>query len=320
MKAHELLSREEMQYFVRPSNLRGWQAVLTTWGIIAGSFLLLAFYPNALCCFIALILLGGRILALAILMHDASHYSLFKSRWLNDWVGEWLCAAPVWQDLRRYRKHHMAHHQFAGTEMDPDKSLVTGFPISRASLLRKILRDLSGISGLKRVYGLLLMDFGFIEYTVANDVRPISQLGRAKWTVLKAGLKNLYPVVLMNLAIFMLLFACHHPWFYGIWVLAYLITFSLIVRIRSIAEHACTDAGLDPLLNTRATYASPFARLTVAPHHVNYHLEHHLIMITPSFLLPKLHQVLKNRGALRNAHLAKNYLEVLRIATTASKQ
>src|SRR5690606_3120686 len=100
------------------------------------------------------------------------------------------------------------------------------------------------------------------------------------------------------------------------WIVAYLTTFSLIIRVRSIAEHACTQLDADPIKNTRTTYANPIARVTFAPHRVNYHLEHHLLMSIPYFQLPHFHRLLKERGALDSANIAENYWKVMKIATT----
>lgn len=315
MKVTEVLTREEINAFIEPSNLRGFLAVATTWAMIATSFVLVAHWPSVFTIFVALVILGGRHLALAILMHDTSHYSLFRTRWLNDGIGSWLCAYPTWQDLKRYRKYHLRHHRFSGSPEDPDLSLIKGFPVSRASLLRKFLRDLVGVTGIKRVYGLILIDFGFIEYTVAADVRPLSQKGRTWFGILHTGAKNLYGLMFTNLSLFLVLLALGHPKLYLLWIGSYLTFFSVFVRIRSIAEHACTEMNLDPLKSTRTTHASLLARVTVAPHRVNYHLEHHLMMTVPYFRLPVLHRLLKKRGALKQAFVAKNYFEVLKLAS-----
>lgn len=316
MKITEILSRDEMNALAKPSNVRGFLALATTWGMIGGSFALVTWTPSFLTVLIALIILGGRHLALAILMHDASHYSLFRTRSLNQWIGSWLCAYPTWQDLTRYREHHLRHHLYAGNEKDPDVSLIEGFPLTRASLVRKFIRDLTGISGIKRIYGLLLMDLGYIGYTVAADVRPIPQEGRTVLDVLKTGAKNLKGVLITNSALLGILSVLGHPELYLLWVVSYLTFFSLFVRIRSIAEHACTDRDLDPFRSTRTTEANPLARVTVAPHYVNYHLEHHLLMTVPNFRLPVLHRILKEKGILdKGAYYARGYLEVLKIST-----
>jgi len=305
----------DLKKFHEVSDLQGFLAVATTWAMITGSFALVAYLPNPITVLIALVILGGRHLALAILMHDASHYSLFKTKKLNDWIGSWICSYPTWQDLKRYRKHHMDHHLYAGSEKDPDVSLVRGYPTTRASMARKLFRDAIGITGLKRVYGLLLMDFGFITYTASAESKRIPQEGRALSNVIATGIKNLYGVVITHLILYWILRASGHPHLYWLWVISYFTTFSVFVRIRSIAEHACLEMDLDPMKCTRTTYASPLARVTVAPHHVNYHLEHHLYMGIPSFRFPELHRKLKESGALKNAHIAQNYLQVLTLSS-----
>src|SRR5262249_37130247 len=137
---------------------------------------------------------------------------------------------------------------------------------------------------------------------------------------LPVAFKNLRGVVLTNLVLFAVLALAGKPWLFGLWVVSYLTTFSAIVRIRSIAEHACTQMDLDPVKNTRTTAASWFARVTVAPHRVNYHLEHHLLMTVPYFKLPKFHRLLRERGALQGAYVSLGYLEVLKTASSASPQ
>ncbi|MEW6056274.1 MAG: fatty acid desaturase family protein [Bdellovibrionota bacterium] len=314
MKITTVLQKNEIQELTQASNLRGFQAVVTTWAMIAGAFCMVAIYPSPFMVLGALVILGGRHLALAILMHDCAHYSLFRTRILNDILGRWVCAYPTWQDLKRYRVHHMDHHKHAGSGKDPDLSLIKSFPISKSSYVRKILRDLSGISGLKRIYGLVLMDLGLIKYTVAADVQRLDQKGRTVKQVFREAFGNLHGVVITNVILWGVLYSLGHPWLYLLWVVSYLTTFSVFVRIRSIAEHAYTLEGLDPLKNTRTTLANFLARITVAPHRVNYHLEHHLLMTVPYFNLPRLHSVLKERGALKGAFLSQGYLEVLQAA------
>lgn len=316
MKLTDFLSADEIKSLVQASDFRGFLAVATTWIMITGCFVLVAFYPNPLTILLSLIILGGRHLALAILMHDASHYSLFRTRSLNDLIGSWICAYPTWQDLSQYRKHHLRHHRFTGTPEDPDLSLVRGFPTTKASLARKFLRDLFGISGIRRIYALFLMAFGYIEYTVAADAHWIPQTGRTKWDILKTGVKNLFGVFITNLFLFAILAWARHPELYLLWIVSYLTFFSLFVRIRSLAEHAMTEMVSDPMKNTRSTQANPLARITVAPHRVNYHLEHHLLMTVPYFKLPYFHRLLKERGGHVGSHQAENYRHVLKLTVS----
>lgn len=316
MKVSEILSRDEIQDLIRPSDGRGALAVLTTWAMIAGSVALVGLHPAVWTVLLALVILGGRHLALAILMHECAHYSLFRTRRLNDLVGAWLCAFPTWQHLARYRVHHIAHHQHAGTALDPDLDLVTSYPVTPGSLARKLLRDLVGLTGLKRVYGLVLMDLGYIRYTVSSRVEKLDVSGRT-WTQAVAGAAGyLHGVIITNALLFGVLLAFGKPWLYLLWIGSYLTTFSVFIRIRSIAEHACTVQDADPYTNTRTTQANWLARITVAPHRVNYHLEHHLLMTVPYFKLPKMHALLAGRGGLAGAFTASGYGEVLKIAVS----
>lgn len=311
------LSAAEIRELTTASDARGLLAVATSWGMIAASFALVGLHPRWWTIVIALIVIGGRQLGLSILMHDAAHRSLFRSRRLNLVVGQWLCAAPVWSSLARYREHHLQHHAHTNEARDPDLALVAPFPISRQSLARKFARDLCGLTALKRVIALLAMDLGLLEYTASVTTSRIDQRGRSALDVITCGLRNFGPVLLTNLALGLLLRATGHPELYLLWLGAYFSSFSLVLRIRAMAEHACTHATTDPFFNTRTTAANLAARLTVAPHAVNYHLEHHLLPTVPLHALARMHALLRQRGALDGCHLSSSYRQMLRIITTA---
>lgn len=312
MKAKDLLAPDEIRAFTQRSNWAGARAILVNWAMIAASFALFAARPSPLTFVVAVVIIGGRQLALAVLMHEAAHRTLFRSQWLNDVLTDWLCARPVWVDVARYREHHLAHHAHAGTDRDPDRSLVTPFPVTRGALARKVLRDLLIVSGVKRVVGLVLMDSGRIVYAVSGDVRWLPRQGLGHH--LGLFFRNAGPAIVTNLALFGVLFALGHPWAYATWVAAWLTTYGLFLRIRSMAEHACLEGGRDPLKNTRTTHASWLARLTVAPHEVAFHLEHHLLPTVPYFRLRALHARL--RPHMPAEALAASYLAVLKIVTT----
>ncbi|HVH97482.1 MAG TPA: fatty acid desaturase family protein [Enhygromyxa sp.] len=318
----DYLDAAEIRELTTASDAHGFAALLTTWMMIAASFAVVAWHPSVLTVIVALIVLGGRQLALAILMHEAAHRSLFRTRRLNLVLGEWLCAAPVWGSLERYRKHHLRHHAHTNTDADPDLGLITPFPITRASLLRKFARDLLGLTGLRRVLGLLAIDFGLLSYTASTGARRLDQTGRSVGDVIACGARNFGPVLISNATLALLLRASGHGSLYFLWVGAYLTTFSLFVRVRAIAEHACTQRSVDPFAefgsNTRTTRAGLLARITVAPHNVNFHLEHHLLPTVPQHSLARMHRMLSQRGALDSQNVALSYLDTLRLVTSRS--
>jgi fatty acid desaturase len=309
----ELFSREEIARLTARSDLAGAWAVLSTWAVIAAAFAVLALFPHPLVFLLVVIVLGGRQLTLAVLSHEAAHRTLFRTPWLNDVVGDWLCARLIWNDVPRYREHHLRHHGHTGTERDPDMSLVTPFPATRRSLLNKFLRDLTGVAGLRRMLGQFLMDIGVLKYTVAAEVERLPRNGRGVLDYTRAGARNMAGFVLSNLMLALVLAMAGGLWLYSAWAVAYLTTFSLFIRIRSIAEHACTERSPDMLRNTRTTRAGWLARMTVAPLSVNYHQEHHLMASVPCYRLPLMHRWLKEKAVVGEP---PGYLEVLRLASS----
>ena len=308
--AADLLSRDEIRAFTRPANWGGAIAIAWSWIVIAAVFVALAYWPHPLTFVAAVILLGGRQLALAVMMHEAAHGTLFRTRWLNDVLTDALCARPVWSDIARYRKHHLGHHAHTGTDRDPDLSLAPIEPMTRASLARKIARDLSGVSGIRRVLGLALMDSELLTYNVGGVAVPARR--RGPLVHLGAFARNTSKAVVANAAMLAILALSGHAWLYLAWLVAYLTTYGLFLRLRSLAEHACMDRTADPMRNTRTTRAGLLARMTVAPLHVNHHLEHHLLPTVPWFRLPALGKTLAARGAIPAQSSSPDYLDVLR--------
>lgn len=292
------LTNDEVRSLLHMRDGRSWLTVAVNWGIVAASFWMVAVWPNPLTVVLALFLIGGRMLGLAVLMHDASHRALFENRRVNDWVGSWLGAYPIWTDLRAYRPYHLQHHGKTGTAEDPDIGLVRPFPITPESFRRKIWRDLSGQTGRKFFRAAYRRSFG--RWNEDDDAR-----------------RTAIGVLVTNLALVGILTAFGHPALYLLWVAAWFTTYPWVTRIRSIAEHALTPDQQDPLRNTRTTLANPLERLFLAPNRVNYHLEHHLLMTVPHYNLPRMHLLLRERGVLQDACITRGYRGVL--ARAASK-
>jgi fatty acid desaturase len=299
----DLFSREEIRQLTQSSNLKGFQAVGLTWTVIGLTFGTVAVlwpylngFGKVVTCLLALVILAGRQLTLGILTHDAAHRSLFKTPWLNDVLADWLCARPVWNNVHLYRPYHLLHHAKTSTADDPDLSLVAGLPTTPRSLMRKFARDIFGITGIKFVIGRILMDLGLMRWTVANDVQWLPQQGRSWWDYPLAFIKNSGAAMIVNAVLLAILWASSYPALYLLWVLAYITPFPLLLRIRSMAEHAGTESSLDVLKNTRTTQAGWIARALFAPIHVNYHIEHHLMASVPYFKLPVMHKMLRERG------------------------
>ena len=295
----DALSREEIEELRRMNDWHSWASLATNWALVCASFALVAYAPNPLTILLALAVIGTRQLGLSVLMHEAAHRTLLKNRTLNDFVGNWLCAYPVWSDIGPYRRYHLQHHAKNWTADDPDLNLAMPFPVTWASMRRKIWRDLTGQTAWKRV-----------KYTLRRDLggMNVQQFGS------NAGWRNLRGVAITNLVLLGMLAAAGHVTLYLLWIGAWFTTHHLVVRLRSIAEHAMIPEPNDPLNNTRTTLARWWERLLIAPNYVNYHLEHHLVMTVPHYNLPRMHRILRDRGVLQSACVANGYLGVLKLA------
>ena len=295
------LTREDVESLLNLYDLRTWASIAINWTLVFASFALVALWPNPLSILVALFLIGARQLGFAVLMHEGSHRTLLRSRKLNDWVGNWLCAYPIWSDLYPYRPYHLKHHARTGSEEDPDIGLVRPFPITWASLRRKAWRDLSGQTGRKFARGAWRRTFA----RYAED--PIAR-------------RATRGVLISNGVLLALLAAYGRPELYLLWVVAWFTTHTLVTRIRSIAEHALTPDPDDPLGNTRTTVAHWWERLLLAPKRVNYHLEHHLLMTVPHYNLPRMHDLLRERGVLEQACVERGYWRVLKLAASRPEE
>jgi fatty acid desaturase len=312
-KLSELFTPEQIAWLTQRSDLRGAWAIASTWGVIAGAFAVLALWPGVITFLLASAVIAGRQLCLAILQHEGSHGTLFKNRWANDVLTDWLCARPIWQNLPKYKVHHLGHHTRTGTDEDPDITLHADYPVSRASLARKMLRDISGLTGMKIAFGLVMMDAGVFKWTVANHIERLPQQGRRPTEVAMTTLRNMGPLLITNGVLLGVLAAVGQAWLYTAWLVAFFCWLPLFVRIRSIAEHGCLPRSRDMFINTRTTHAGWLARMTVAPVRVNYHLEHHVMASVPYYRLPQMHRWLREKHA---APVAPSYLDVLRLASS----
>lgn len=318
----DIFSREEIKALTETSDLSGCWSVASTWAIIVATFGAVAYswdylpiWGKCLMCMVALAIIAGRQLALAILMHEAAHHSLFKTKWLNTHLTDWLCARPIWNDVAKYRPYHLKHHARTSQADDPDLGLVKNFPITRTSLLRKFFRDVSGQSGVKFLIGRILMDLELLEWGVTNDMKPIPKGQRTTADLLKNLIKNSSGMLISNAVLFSLLKFSGHPKLYLLWAAAYVTPFPLFIRIRAMAEHAGLPSSKSALSNTRTTRAGWLAKAFVAPIHVNYHIEHHLMASVPHQKLSQMHQTLCERGIVDEA---PGYLEIIRALSNKS--
>lgn len=299
--ALDLVAPDVLKQLRTRSDVIGLALVAHAWLIIFASMAMVYYIPNPLTIILAIMFIGNRQLGLAILMHDAAHNALMRSAWLNDRISNWFCAYPIIAHTGAYRSYHLQHHARTQQDDDPDLVLSKPFPITRASLKRKMIRDLTGQTAYQQRKTQVLNALGPADWPLRQRLHHFgSRLGGA---------------VLAQLTILVLCAIVFHWSFYiFFWLVPFFTYHMAITRIRNIAEHAVVPDNNDPFRNARTTHASWLERIFIAPYWVNYHVEHHLLMYVPCYRLPELHRALAAQGLASRMETATGYWDIMRRA------
>lgn len=242
------------------------------------AFLVLAARLNHPVMWVVTFLLMGRMHAQFLsLMHEAAHRLLFTHKATNDFVGNWLLGYPVMTSTQAYRRVHMAHHKREFGPNEPDIPLYANYPISSASLRRKLIRDATGQTGWKLLRGQM------------RGLR--SPDSRVRHTLIK--------MLLLQVLIASVFIATGYAWMYPVmWVLPYLTVWRVINRLRSIAEHGGMREDDDRRYTTHSVHQHWFARFYMVPYNIGFHMAHHVDAGVPFRHLPEYHRLLHEANYL----------------------
>lgn len=245
------------------------------------------------------LLIGTRQHALFVLAHESAHYRLFEQRWLNDLVGR-ACATLQGLSMCTYRVIHRLHHNNLYGELDPDTALHGGYPRGKWYLLRKLLKDLSGLTAWK-TYAYFLGGAPALNTQTNVALRPLDDTSAKLRDQARSDRNTVICFHLVALSVFAL--GGYLVEYLLLWILPLVTVVQAILRLRAIAEHGATTDFSSPLTAARTNLVPAWLGWLVFPHHVNYHIEHHLYASVPHYHLPELHRELASRGLLENAEV-----------------
>jgi len=235
--------------------------------------------------------------AFAALSHEAAHRLLFPNKRLNDWVGRWVVGYPGFISTDLYRRGHIAHHKEEFGPNEPDMNLYVGYPVSRASMRRKLTRDAIGRSGWKNLRSILrgarMKDFG----QHARRILGVQAVLLAAAVV--AGRPELYVLL---------------------WFVPWMTSWRVINRLRAIAEHGGMERSKDRRRTTHSVRQSPVARFFLVPYNIGWHLAHHVDMGVPWRNLPQMHTELRASGWVPDGLEHNSYLALWRALARGEEQ
>lgn len=253
------------------------------------------------------LLIGVQQHALFVLAHDAAHYRLYNPRWLNDVVGRALgTAAGI--SMCTYRVIHRLHHNHLYQAQDPDTALHGGYPRGKAYLWKKLATDMSGLTAWK-TYAYF---FGAPALNAATGQaqRPLDDTSPRLRQQAHADRRGVIAFHLIAPAV--AIYSGHGVEYVVLWLLPLVTVIQAILRLRAVCEHGAVTDFSSPLTAARTNLvARPLCGL-LFPHHVNYHIEHHLYPAVPHYYLPQLHAELQRHGILEGA-------QVVPVAQTLSR-
>ena len=276
-------------------------AVLQTIAFITTLIALAVWSQQGWVVLICIMLLGAQQHALFILLHDAAHYRLFANRTLNDGVGR-LFGSLTGISMCTYRVVHRLHHNHLFGPQDPDVALNSGYPRGKAYLFKKLLTDLSGLTAIKTYryfFGAPSKnDRSAAALRPLDDTSPLLRAAAQRDSRTIAVVQIVLPLLIFTLGGWEWL-----KWYLLLWIVPLVTVIQAILRLRAICEHGASPDETSPLTAARTNLVGPLARLLLFPHHVNYHIEHHLYPAVPHYHLLALHRVLQKQGILAGAEI-----------------
>ena len=287
---------KELKPLFKTSARRHALAMAFDWAVIFATIFGCILVFNPFTYLLAVITIGARMHALAILMHDATHYRFLKNRKWNDLLTNLLTMYPLFTSIEKYRQNHFKHHNHLNTEEDPDWVAKLGkraftFPKTRAEFLTTVFSYLIMYQG--------IMDaVWFLRRFSAPEMKSTGKP------------ENPWPRALFFIALFATLTVTGAWKFYALfWLVPYLSTFFMFQYIRSVAEHFGELAYDHLLTSTRSVKPNWVEQFFIAPHQVGYHLEHHLYPGVPFYNLPELHRLLMTDPDYQGkAHITQGYV------------
>jgi fatty acid desaturase len=323
--ARRLLDPSELKVLTELDDRQGILAPLLTFSLLAACVavgLWGVMHAQRVLVFLSVMAIATQQHALFVLSHEAAHYRMLKNRRLNDLLGR-VAGTLGGVSMCTYRVTHRLHHNHLYGAQDPDIALNGGYPRGGWYLTRKLLIDLTGWTAPKT----FAYFFGAPAIN-AECERRLNPLNDTSEALRQEARRDRRIVIAFQLALPMICLGLDLIWGRQLWVpegvnfgpvpsfLAYVLLWLLplttflqvILRLRAVAEHGA-PAGYDSPLQaarTNLTGRGPLGgllRLVFFPHHVNFHIEHHLYPSVPHYRLRATHELLLAKGALTRAEV-----------------
>ncbi|HEY2786414.1 MAG TPA: fatty acid desaturase [Fimbriiglobus sp.] len=234
--------------------------------------------------------------------HEASHYSLFHNKLVNDLVSDLFLMFPTFSITQQFRATHLDHHRFVNDpERDPD--------------VRRLGNGVEGAFPLPK--GRFLARYVFGSLWPPRLVRYVLGQGHNAGVFARGSkvLRNAYPlwlavtmlVVFWAVILGTIYVVTGGRAFLLFWCVPLLTSYSFFMQLREIAHHSNAPNAGD-LTNSRVFRIHPLLNACVFPYGQDFHLTHHLFGILPHYHAAEAHAVLMRYPPYReNVVICRGY-------------
>jgi fatty acid desaturase len=290
----KVVSRERLRALSERSDLRGWVQTLSHVGAIGATTTALLVVPASLPALLIPIWVAHGVLINCLYagLHELSHWTAFRTKALNDWVGGvfgFVTLNPFYTDRWSHFAHHRATH-------DP-------------------LRD-SELMGMKpftpATYAIELIGLSFWRRRIANVVRAAAGRGlEADYWLTPDQARVVILEARIHVALWILIAAASVA--FGSWIaltlwLAPLLATKAFHQLQNTGEHTGLAHDSNTFLNTRTLKGPPPMRWLVW--NMSFHTAHHCFPGVPFHALPELHREIT--ANLDHPVPTKGYIEAQR--------
>jgi len=233
---------------------------------------------------------------LGCLIHESSHYLLFKNRKVNDIVANLFVAFPLFGVISNYRIGHWGHHRHVNDpEKDPDllrlaKHYPAKFPISKARFLWEyVLYQLLTHQALSYLKGRAEYVAFMMKHKPVNGQDP---LGKGfTWT-----LRISYYAAVLGV----LMYFTWWPHFLLLWLVPMITFYPATLYLREIGHHGNYPDNGD-FTNSRVYEGYWLEREIFFPFSEQNHVLHHMFPTLPWHKMRQGHEVMMRYAPYRES-------------------
>jgi len=269
------LTRKELKTLMKRSNRPGLIRLLLWFVAMAGTGTLVWLAIATWWVIPAMFVHGILLVHHFSLQHECTHFTAFRTRWLNDVVGAY-CGFVIMLPPKFFRYEHCDHHTYTQLHgQDPEMILL---PISFKKYLEYILSWPYWRAKFTELF------HHIVGHLTPEEKRFIPEVEHQA-VFLEARIMG---AAYLAIIIAMFAFSWWGPLWY--WFIPVILGEPVMRAIR-MTEHVGRPTIHDMKENTRSNLVS--APMRFLAWNMNYHAEHHYASSIPFYALPKLHEKLK---------------------------